>query len=504
MSINIVIKDSFYSYLRQIIGLIVGIVSLPLVLNEFGAVIYGVWALITSVVMYLNTVSFGIPTAMQTLVAKTSNLYQKNQILKISFYLLFTMATITLAIFMLAINYSSDWVILFLGNIDDDFVDIAKQLFIIYVVATLIKMPLSLYPNFFVGMNKVYISEIYQIITLLLNLIIVLVCVYFEFDILLFSILMLSVQVFSNVASLLHVLLKFAYLKYQPKSLKHPDEVSTRKILRSGFAFFQVGVAASVVWSTDNLIISHFLSPEQITPYAIAFKIFAFTLIFSTVINGVIGPLYGNAYSIRDYTTIKKYSSVIFKFLPIVSIFVWMSLLFFSKEVVELWTNEDSFGGYLLFFSLGFYGYILSYVTTYATVIWSLNKAKKTLFVVWGEAILNLILSIILIQFLGIGGVALATAFSSLLTGFVFLPKMLKKITDGGVSYDFSYIKNQFYFLVMPFITIAVLSIFIQDIKLKIFLFFLSVALYILSTSFVLTKEDKMIFWNVLNKIKRR
>ena len=88
MSINIVIKDSFYSYLRQIIGLIVGIVSLPLVLNEFGAVIYGVWVLITSVVMYLNTVSFGIPTAMQTLVAKTSNLYQKNQILKISFYLL--------------------------------------------------------------------------------------------------------------------------------------------------------------------------------------------------------------------------------------------------------------------------------------------------------------------------------------------------------------------------------------------------------------------------------
>jgi putative peptidoglycan lipid II flippase len=181
-----------------------------------------------------------------------------------------------------------------------------------------------------------------------------------------------------------------------------------------------------------------------------------------------------------------------------------MSLLFFSKEVVELWTNEDSFGGYLLFFSLGFYGYILSYVTTYATVIWSLNKAKKTLFVAWGEAILNLILSIILIQFLGIGGVALATAFSSLLTGFVFLPKMLKKMTDGGVSYDFSYMKNQFYFLVMPFITIAVLSIFIQDIKLKIFLFFLSVALYILSTSFVLTKEDKMIFWNVLNKIKRR
>ena len=73
MSKSLILKGLSFSYLRQIITLAIGIASVPLMLNYFGATLFGIWALILGLAGYLNNISFGIPSAMSTLVAKTAN-----------------------------------------------------------------------------------------------------------------------------------------------------------------------------------------------------------------------------------------------------------------------------------------------------------------------------------------------------------------------------------------------------------------------------------------------
>lgn len=497
MSKNIFLKGVSYSYLRQITTLITGIISLPLLLNYFGNTNYGIWILVLGLAGYINTISFGIPSAMITLVAKSTSLNEKYKILKKSFYILFILSAFFLAFFIFALYFNDDWIISLLGNIDIELVPMTKSIFILFVIFTLVKLPLNLYMQFFTGMNTIYISEIYQILTALINFASLLVAIFFNIEIFSFAILWLAGQLLLNIIAVFHVLIKFAYLKKESDDVSN---ISNSVILKSGFAFFQVGIAATIVWSTDNLVISHFMSPEFVTPYSIAFKIFTYIFMFSAIINGVISPMYGNAYANNDWKSIKKYTSVIHKVLPILGALVWIFLIFFAKEIILLWTgNKDAFGGYLLIFSLGMYGYILSYVNTYATLMFSLNLAKYTLKIAWGEALLNLILSIILIQYFGVGGVAFATAMASFIACYIFFPRLIKRLTNGEVIYDFTYAKKHFIFLVIPFVLLSILIIDFNLIsKIIIFIFILSI--YSLVSWKLLSENDKLVLFSIIKR----
>ena len=220
---------------------------------------------------------------------------------------------------------------------------------------------------------------------------------------------------------------------------------------------------------------------------------------FSAIVNGVIGPIYGNAYAINDWVSIKKYTSLIHKLLPVLGALVWVFLIFFTKEIIILWTGtEDAFGGYLLMFSLGLYGYILSYVNTYATLVYSLNFANKTLKIAWSEAIVNFIFSIILIQYFGIGGVALGTALAAFIISLIF-PRIISKLTNGEVIYDFTYVKKHFIFLVVPFV---LLSIFIIDLNIisKIILFTFLLLIYTLVSWRLLAEDDKLVLISIIKR----
>jgi len=500
MSKTLFFKSVSFGYLRQIITLVIGVVSLPLTLNYFGSALYGILVLVLGLAGYLNNIAFGIPSAMITLVAKTSDLHQKYLILKKSFYILVTIVSILLGIFLIIVTMQDDWIISILGNIDVQYIQIAKNIFIVFVIVALVKIPLALYVQFFIGLNLVYISEIYQIFTMILSLIVILFTLYMKLDIYMFVVLTLCAQLIVNLSSMIHVLCKYTDVR---NNLLDISEVSNSQIVKSGFAFFQVGIAASIVWSTDNLVISHFLSPEYVTSYSIAFKIFTYMFLFSAIINGVISPIYGNAYAQQDWNKIKRISSMILKILPILGAGVWIFLIFFSKELIYLWThNEEAFGGYLLVFSLGLYGYVLSFVNTYATLISSLNYAGKTLNVAWLEAFLNLIFSIFLIHFLGIGGVALGTALASFFSAFLLLPKAIKILTHEKIIYEYSYVKKHFIFLVIPSLCVAFFSIYCEILVLKIVLFCFVVMINLYLSWKLLTLEEQNMLLNLVKREK--
>jgi len=460
-------------------------------LNYFGVTLYAVWVLMTSIMAYLNQISFGIPPAMMAMVAKEPCDDEKYDMFRKSFYLLFMIAIVVLICFVYAINVDKGWVGVLLGSIDNEYLITAIEMVIVGVLLTLVKMPFSLYAQFFIGMNKVYISEIYTIVITILTFISLIITIYFQFDIIIFVMLSLGVQLLTSIISAVHVRLSYAHLKLYNLFDKRER---VRSIVCSGYSFFQVGIAASLVWLTDNFVISHFLSVDDVTPYSIAFKMFTYTFLISATINGVIAPIYGNAYADGDWGRIKKYSSSILKVMVVAGGLIWVLLLFFSKEMITLWThNDEVFGGFLLFFSLGLYGYILSYVNTFATVTFSLNWADRVSKIIWAEALLNLALSIVFISLLGIGGVALATALSALVTSALYIPKVIKKASNNRIVYDYTYLKKHFFYLVFPAVLVSIGSIYIDDISLKILLFFVVVTVYVRYSWCFLSEEDQRV-----------
>jgi len=56
-----------------------------------------------------------------------------------------------------------------------------------------------------------------------------------------------------------------------------------RTIFITGIRFFFVGIASTIVWNTDTLVISNFINLQSVAPYFITFKLFSviFGIIFS-------------------------------------------------------------------------------------------------------------------------------------------------------------------------------------------------------------------------------
>lgn len=499
MSKNLFIKGIFFSYTRQILQLILGIASLPLMLNYFGTVNYSILALTFGLSEYLALVSFGIPAAMVTLVANASDAKQKCLILHKSAKALFIISIMSILLFLAVITTGDQWIVYFLGNIGNESEELAKTVFIYFTLGTLAKIPISLFVNFFRGMNDTYISEIYQILFLLFNFLSLLIAVYFKLNLVNYIKIIFMLMITVSVIAVIHVNIKYDYLFSVTQCIK---EVSYISIFKSSFSFFQVGLSVAIIWGTDNLVISHFLSVQEITPYAIAFKIFMYTFMFSAIINGVISPMYGMAQANNDWNKIRNYTMLIHKILPTFGALVWISFILFGKEIIIFWTHkEEAFGGYLLMFSLGLYGYIVSFVNTYSTLVNSLNFAQKSLKIVWGEALLNFILSILLVQFFNIGGVALATALASFMVSFILFPKLIKKITNEKIVYEYTYARKTFFFFVLPFVMISMLVVRI-DVFYKMIIFLFMLFSFLIVGWKLLSQDDRKILLNLFGSKK--
>jgi len=121
-------KKFYNKQLHILQGLpMIGSVLSKRLLNYFGTVNYGIWILIVGLTGYIHTISFGIPSAMITLVSKTSNLNEKYMILKKSFYLLGIVSLFFLCLFLFFVYFDDNWIISILGNIDEELIKQTKN-----------------------------------------------------------------------------------------------------------------------------------------------------------------------------------------------------------------------------------------------------------------------------------------------------------------------------------------------------------------------------------------
>ena len=501
MNRSIYLKGASFAYLKQIIQAIAGIILVPILIKNFGMEIYSSWVLIYGFAAYLSIISFGIPSAMMAMVAQEPDIFEKFNILKRSFFLVAILSSLALLlIFFLIVIPQNNPAVIF-GAISEENKSIASDLFTLFLIITFIKLPFEIFPLFFSAMNLVYISQIYEIFISLLLIACVTLVVVIDLTIYQFATIFLLGQLILFVISSFHVRSKWKnFIKKYSDENKLPFTTYSEIFLR-GWAFLQTGIAATIIWYSDNLVIGNFLSVEKVGPYALGFKIFAYFISLQVVMNSIVYPVYGKLISEKNIDLVNKYISFILYVLPFYGLLVLTFFMLFSSEIILLWTNDiNAYGGYLLFFSLGLYVYIISFASSLSSLINAMGLTKKTVIPSWIEVFLNLFLSVIFLKFIGIGGVALASVLACI---FSLICAAIILTNQGGVNLKLkSRFKLDFLYFFLPLVAIWFISRFTELISLKILIFIFYCIYTLIIFLFNITTENKKILVKILRQAK--
>ena len=93
----------------------------------------------------------------------------------------------------------------------------------------------------------------------------------------------------------------FGYKPWLRPRLALLDPSTARELLMFGSAFFLIQIAGAVVFSSDNLVVSHYLGAAQVTPYNVTWRLVALTAVLPSLVFPALWPAYAEAYARHDY-----------------------------------------------------------------------------------------------------------------------------------------------------------------------------------------------------------
>lgn len=219
--------------------------------------------------------------------------------------------------------------------------------------------------------------------------------------------------------------------KIIPKSIKRYSLNDYKDLIRIGFPILVVGLVWNIMIATDRIIISFFLTPEDLGNYGIGMLVFSAMMLFPQVLSQVFYPKIVQLVSLKEFSKIKKYYWKVNILLAVIMLLI-VSIVYFLMPFFIKWFMPEYVEGIKATQILLIGIYPLTLVNLAANYFNSTNNQKPYLIIQVVTIVLNILLSVLFLEInKSISSVAVATALTftlySILMNIVFLLKIRKQ-----------------------------------------------------------------------------
>jgi len=437
MNINaILIKSSVSNYIFLILKILLSLFLIRIIFLGINNEEYGFWALLWSIFGYSVLLDFGFGTAVQkaTSEALEKNDWDNYNKLISTIFFSYVLLSIGIFIFTLIMAFNLERIFVFSSK---ESLEYYKIVFMIFGFGTTLIFPLGFFKEILRGLREIPLRNNIDMVFLILNFIIIYLCVTVYSSLMAMAIGAILVQFFANVFMAIYVYKKIPSLKI---SVKLFQKNKVKEVM--GFSFFAYIVMFSnlIIFKTDQIIISVFSSIAMVGFYQIISRISELFRQFSTQIHDIIGPISAALFSSSKKDTLSKILLQSNQIVAFISTMLFVPSFLFLEDLLYFWlqiTNtEVVLTGKILLFSM----YILVALRSSSVqVLLMCNKHKQLTAVAIIEAVMNLFLSIYLIQTYSILGVAIGTLIPNIILALVYNIPIACKFS--GISV-FTYVKK--------------------------------------------------------------
>lgn len=409
-SINI-IKNISLGMILKIVSLILSFLVVPATINYLNSEKYGIWVTLLSILSWISFFDIGLGNGLRnklTQALSTNDIIAAREFVSTAYAAIALIVFALIAITQIAIPFIN-WNRVFNTSVisGSDFSNILSTIFLF----VLLNFILSICNQLFYAVQK---SAIAGINILLVN-IFQLIGVYIlklttDSNILYLAIVYGISIIFASILMTIYFFISHRYLMPGISFVK-PNRI--KEIMSLGYKFFIIQIAAVIIFTTDNMIITQVLGPSEVTSYNVVLKLFSVLTIFSTMIFTPLWSAYTDAFARGDYKWIINIIKKLNMFMIIV-IVASVLIAIFSKYIISMWIGDGiSISKYLVLF-MAIYTVISIWNNIYAYFLNGIGNINLSLTVSIISALVNIPISIYLSKNFGLGnaGVIMGTIIS--------------------------------------------------------------------------------------------
>jgi O-antigen/teichoic acid export membrane protein len=410
----------------RLLSSLASLISIPLAVRYLGAERFGVWATITSTVVFLNLLDFGLASTLTNHVARAYALGDKAYAARYTTNALaLTMALAGGAGAVLAQLWSHiNWVSLFGVAASVPRGEVSAT---IAIAATLmlIGLPASLASRVFAGYQQVYWNNFVVACGTIGNLSGLLIGIGLRVSMSWLFLMSAGWLTCCNVAALV---LQFWFKPWLRPRTAYLAWASARELLGSGSGFFLIQVAGVVVFSSDNMVVGHYLGAAQVTPYNVTWRLVGLTAVLQSMVFPALWPAYAEAYERRDLAWMRRTFRLVMRTTLGYSLSFAVVFVVFGKPLIRLWAGEAAVPSTILLATMAAWAIISACMTAESCLLAAVGRTRLQGVLSIVAAAVNLALSIVLIQRIGAVGVIAGTILSYLVVLVVPQSLMVKNV----------------------------------------------------------------------------
>ena len=421
-----IIINIISSFAMQGVAIIYGLIIPRLIIETYGSEVNGLIVSITQFLGYIVLLEAGIGPVVKSALYKPISEKNKEKIKSIlkSAQSFFRKIAIAFILYILILMF-------IIPNIVSDSFD---NIFIISLIAI---MAIGKSSEYFFGIlntlylqaeQKNFIDSIIRIAIYIINIIIIYIVVKFKLSILI-------VQSVIDITFLLKPLIQYVYIKKKYNLNLRSKNIKKEELNQKMDALIH-HIAFIINWNTDVVVLTILTNLKEVSVYSVYTLVLIGIRTILISVASVFEAPFGQLWAKENINELKRkfenFEKIYISILAIIYSIVFVTIIPF----IQVYTVGIKDVNYIqpLFANL----IVLAYLThairvCYTTLIFPIGHFKQTSKGAWVEAIINILLSIILVAKFGIIGVAIGTCVALGIRAIEFMIYVSKKILNKKV-----------------------------------------------------------------------
>lgn len=389
----------------------------PMTINYVSPAQYGVWVTLSSVIGWFNFFDIGLGNGLKN---KLAEAISKSDVLLgriyvSTTYLILSLIAIVLFTFFFIVNLFVDWSVIL--NVSSKFANELNLVAIILFFVFCLQFVLQLINVVCAATQNTISSNLINFFGNFIGLVTIFILSKTTSGSLLYLCFSIGIGPLISLIMFSLTLYKKKYKEFAP-SFESANFSYSKDIMHLGFKFFLIQMGFIIFYNSNNIIISHIVGSEAVTPYSLAFQYFSIITMISGIIMNPFWVAFTEANAKEDYVWIKVTVRKLEKIC--VGIFLMSGLMLaLSPMVYKYWVGSKVTIPFSLSLVFSFYVALNMFRTIYCYYMNGVGVVRMQIYSLSISAVINIPLAIFLGKNLGITGVILSTTILSFFCGIL-------------------------------------------------------------------------------------